>query len=99
MDNFEKISEKVRGWYEKYTEGSWDTKQPQFWILFWGGAILGCIIYYILTFQIRDSLTKPIPKIVGNIIIAVCCFLPLFFLRRLHPVVLILVIYFLFKWF
>lgn len=98
MENFEKISEKVRDWYEKYTEGAWGTKQPQFWLLFWGSAIVGCVTYYFFTFNVRDSLATPMPRIVGNIIIVFCTFLPLLVLRRLHPVVLTIMIYFLFKW-
>ena len=93
-----KTSEKLKNWYEGYINGALTTKQPKFWILFWGSVIACCIIYYVYTFWFIDHLDGPKPLYIRQIVPIVCCLLPFFILRRLHLILILFLIYYLWKW-
>ncbi|MFC5411968.1 hypothetical protein ACFPMF_21775 [Larkinella bovis] len=87
-----KYAEFIRKWWTSYVEKGATPDQLKFWFLFWGSVVTACALYYVYDRRLSEFLSLEVTSRL-NLLVAYGCFLlPAFVLRRLHVVILIVII-------
>ena len=87
---------RIRDWFRTYAEGSLTPQQLKFWLLFCGSVVVSYAIFYAYTFYGHNYLRSTfVPAIGTAALIDACALLPFVVLRRLQPVGVLLLCYFL----
>jgi hypothetical protein len=90
---FKIIAEKIRIKYDNYIEGSLTQNDYRFWIIYITSSAIGCLIYYLYTFKFEYFFNIKDSKSLAMIMASICLLIPAISLRRLHIVVIIILVH------